>query len=52
MGTRDAITEEQVDGRAALAVKNAAGRLLIAAGVGARLASCLDRHSGHDYVWL
>jgi hypothetical protein len=48
---RGAVRELTVDGQRALALEGAAARLVLLPEVGAKIVSCVDRRTGHDYVW-
>ncbi|HEX2325408.1 MAG TPA: hypothetical protein VHQ00_08405 [Chloroflexota bacterium] len=46
-----AVAGLEVDGQRALALEGEAVRLVLLPGVGAKIVSCLDRRTGHEYVW-
>lgn len=45
------VGEREVDGQRALAVSGEAVRLEVLPGVGAKVISCVDTRTGHEYVW-
>jgi hypothetical protein len=45
------IEETEVDGQRALALRNDAVRLVVLPGVGAKIVSCADARTSHEYVW-
>jgi galactose mutarotase-like enzyme len=49
MATR--IDETQVDGQRGIALQNDAVRVVVLPGVGAKIVSCADVRTGHEYVW-
>ena len=51
MATRAAVAEQEVDGQRALALEGEAVRLVVLPEVGAKIVSCVDRRTGHEYVW-
>ena len=45
------IDETHVDSQRAIALENGAVRLVVLPGVGAKIVSCADARTGHEYVW-
>ncbi|MGH2367554.1 MAG: hypothetical protein ACRDI2_05090 [Chloroflexota bacterium] len=45
------VDETRVDGLRALALEGEAVRLVVVPEVGAKIVSCLDRRTGHEYLW-
>jgi galactose mutarotase-like enzyme len=43
--------EQEVDGQRALVVEGGRARLVVLPEIGAKIVSCVDRRTGHEYVW-